>query len=58
MNINQTNLKLKIGFNGRPFCQDKIRGLARHSVELIKHLKKQHPEIEVYIYSNRVRQTV
>lgn len=43
--------KLRIGFNGRPFCQDQIRGLGRHTLELIKHLKSSHPEIEIYIYS-------
>lgn len=42
---------LKIGFNGRPFCQDQIRGLGRHTLELIKQLKHLHPEIEIYIYS-------
>lgn len=42
---------MKIGFNGRPFCQSGIRGLGRHTLELIKALKKLHPENEFYIYS-------
>ena len=42
---------MRIGFNGRPFCQDQIRGLGRHTLELIKHIHKQHPDVEFFIYS-------
>lgn len=41
----------KIGFNGRPFCQDGLRGLGRHTLELIINLKKINPELEIYIYT-------
>lgn len=43
--------KLKVGINGRPFCNSSIRGLARHTLELIEHLHLAHPEVEIYIYT-------
>lgn len=42
---------LKIGINGRPLCQNEMRGLARHTVELIKNLHELHPTLQVYIYT-------
>lgn len=41
----------KIGFNGRPFCQEGMRGLSRHTLELILGLRALHPELEFYVYS-------
>ena len=43
-------LPTKIGFNGRPFCQPGIRGLSRHTLELILHMRALDPELEVVIY--------
>lgn len=40
----------KIGFNGRPFCQSTMRGLSRHTLELIRYIHGAHPEVEIYIY--------
>lgn len=40
----------KIGFNGRPFCQEGIRGLGRHTLELIKWIHQLRPEVELYVY--------
>ncbi|HXH73692.1 MAG TPA: glycosyltransferase family 1 protein [Bacteriovoracaceae bacterium] len=42
---------MKIGFNGRPFCTEHMRGLSRHTLELIKQLKQLHPDWEFYIYT-------
>jgi len=41
----------RIGFNGRPFCSNELRGLGRHTLELIKGLKAQHPELEIFLYT-------
>ncbi len=40
----------KIGFNGRPFCRPGIRGLSRHTLELIRHLHELDGELEIFIY--------
>ncbi len=40
----------KIGFNGRPFCRPGIRGLSRHTFELIRELRELDPELEIFIY--------
>lgn len=42
---------LRIGFNGRPFIVDGMRGLSRHTFELIRELKRQHPDVEIFVYS-------
>lgn len=43
--------KLKVGINGRPLCHSSIRGLARHTLELIEHLHKEYPFIEIFLYT-------
>jgi glycosyltransferase involved in cell wall biosynthesis len=40
----------RIGFNGRPLCGPGLRGLSRHTLELIRELRALHPELEVFIY--------
>lgn len=42
---------LRIGFNGRPFCQKSMRGLSRHTLELIKGLKHLDPSLEIFVYT-------
>jgi glycosyltransferase involved in cell wall biosynthesis len=41
---------LRIGFNGGPFCQPGMRGLGRHTLELILGLKQIEPELEISLY--------
>ena len=42
----------KIGFNGRPFIQNQMRGIARHTFNLINELHILEPEIEIHIFCN------
>jgi glycosyltransferase involved in cell wall biosynthesis len=42
----------KIAFNGRPFCDAGLRGLGRHTVELMRELRRQRPDWEFHVYSH------
>lgn len=42
---------IKIGINGRPFAQKSMRGIARHTLELIKEIHLQDPSLEITIYT-------
>ena len=43
--------KLKIGMNARPFVSSSLRGIARHTLELIRNLHSEYPEIEFFLYT-------
>ncbi|MBC7712074.1 MAG: glycosyltransferase family 4 protein [Rhizobacter sp.] len=43
--------KIKIGMNARPFASSSMRGIARHTFELIKNLHSENPSIEFYLYT-------
>lgn len=42
----------KLAFNGRPFIHFEMRGFPRHTMELIKHIHRQNPQITILICSN------
>lgn len=43
----------KIAFNGRPFTTYEMRGFPRHTLELIKNIHQQNPQITILICSNK-----
>ncbi|MBC7429225.1 MAG: glycosyltransferase family 4 protein, partial [Bacteriovorax sp.] len=43
--------KIKIGMNARPFASNSMRGITRHTLELVKNLHYQNPEMEFFLYT-------
>ncbi|MFA6236640.1 MAG: glycosyltransferase family 1 protein [Bacteriovorax sp.] len=45
---------IKIGFNGRPFISNKIRGISRYTLNLVKEIHKQRPDIEIHFFCSEI----
>ncbi|MFZ4713418.1 MAG: glycosyltransferase family 4 protein [Bacteriovoracaceae bacterium] len=43
--------ELKVGINGRPLCHSSMRGLARHTYELINALHVENPNLEIHLFT-------